>query len=84
MEPALSTPEHSDTPQPKRRRFQYSLRTLLLFMLLVSIGLSWFTVKMQQASRQREAVEAIRELSGWVGYDTGIRAPKWVRDLFGR
>ena len=52
-------------------------------MLLVSIGLSLFTVKMQQASRQREAVSSIRELLGWVGYDTGIRAPKWVRDLLG-
>ena len=33
-----------------RRRFQYSLRTLLLLMLLVSIGMSWVAVRMQRVS----------------------------------
>ena len=29
------------TPKPKRRWFQYSLRTLLVLMLLVGVGMSW-------------------------------------------
>jgi hypothetical protein len=46
----------TDTTRPKRRWFQYSLRTLLVFMVLASIPMSWLAVKMQQARRQREAL----------------------------
>ena len=81
-------------PKPKRRWFQYSLRTLLLFMLLVSIGMSWVAVKMQQARRQKEAVEAIEKVGGGVIYDyqvtsatyipaTRPRGPAWIRSLLG-
>ena len=57
------------TPEPKRRWYQYRLRTLLVFVLLVSIGLSWFAVKLNQARKQREAVEAITKLGGYVRED---------------
>ncbi len=69
-----------------RWRFQYSLRSLLLVMLLASIGMSWFAVKMQRASRQREAVEAIKELGGSVNYDWDYSdppVPACVRNVFG-
>jgi hypothetical protein len=49
------------TPRPKRRRrrfLQFTVRSLLVFVLLVSIGMSWFAVKLARARRQREAVEA--------------------------
>ena len=52
------------TPPPKRRTrrlLQFSLRSLLVFVLLVSIGMSWLGVKLERARKQREAVEAIRE-----------------------
>jgi hypothetical protein len=52
-------------PKPRTRRFlQFSLRTLLIFVLLVSIGMSWFAVKLERARRQREAVEVIRTGGG--------------------
>jgi len=82
-------------PRPKRHWFQYSLRTLLLLMLLASIGMSWLAVKMQQARRQREAVEAIQKLGGQVWYDyevqqsgnplpgAGPPGPAWLRNLLG-
>ena len=82
-------------PQPRRRWFQYSLRTLLLFMLLVSIGMSWVAVRIQRARRQREAVEAIQKLGGLVRYDyqvqqsgnplpgAGPPGPAWLRNLLG-
>jgi len=54
----------ADKPRARRRWYQYSLRTLLLVMLLASVGISWFAVKMQRARKQREAVEAIRGLGG--------------------
>ncbi len=35
-----------------------------MFVLLVSIGMSWLGVKLERARRQREAVEAIERLGG--------------------
>lgn len=51
---------------------QFSLRTSLLVVLLASAGMSWLVVKVQQAGRQRQAVEAIRALGGFVTYDYAI------------
>ena len=59
----------TESSKPRRRWFQYSLRTLLLLMLLVSIGMSWVAVRMQRARRQREAVKGIERLGGGVMYD---------------
>ncbi len=47
-----------------RRRFQYNLWALLVFVLICAIPCSWFVVKMQQARKQREAVEAIVNADG--------------------
>jgi hypothetical protein len=52
--------------KPKLRWFQFSLRTLLVFVTLCAIPCSWLAVKMQQAKRQREAVVAIEKLGGFV------------------
>ena len=60
------------TPRPKRRtrRFlQFSLRALLVFVLLVSVGMSWLAVKLEKARRQKEAVEALVKLGGTAVYD---------------
>jgi hypothetical protein len=57
------------TPKPKRRWFQYSLGTLLLLVLLASIGMSWVGA----ALRERAAAERIAELGGvadWGYYPT--------------
>jgi hypothetical protein len=60
--------------RPRRRWFQYKLRTLLIAMTLASVGMSWFVARMQRAKRQREAVEAILS-NGWcdVVYDNDSR-----------
>jgi hypothetical protein len=88
----------TDTPKHKLRWFQFSLRSLLLFVLLVSVGMSWFAVKMQQAKRQKEAVAAIERLGGEVFYDYQYRVldvhtifvteaqppgPEWLQRLLG-
>jgi hypothetical protein len=64
-------------------------------MVLASIGLSWFAVKMQKARRQREAIAAIEAAGGRVLYDYEIDAsrhripnaqpkgPAWLRRLLG-
>ena len=42
-----------------RRRFQFGVRSLLVFLTAVSVPLGWFGWEMQKAKRQREAVEAV-------------------------
>jgi hypothetical protein len=72
----------------KRRWFQCIRVALLVFMLLASTG-TWFTVRVQRAKRQEDAVEAIRGFWGFVAYDyeqvpgSAPPGPDWMRRLFG-
>lgn len=82
-----------DTAQPARRRFRYSLRTLLLIMVAVCVVMGWFTARMKEARRQQAAVATIVSLSGLVIYDdqpddlaaapTPSPVPAWLRNLLG-
>ena len=78
----------------RRFRFQYSLRTLLLFVTLASVFMAWFGAKFRTACQQRDAAAAVRALGGFVVYDYEERAtrsgtpeidpgPAWVRKLLG-
>jgi Leucine Rich Repeat (LRR) protein len=73
------------TEKQERRPFQFSLRSLLVFVLLVSIGMSWLGVKIGRARKQREAVEAIEKAGGSAGYEdfTNTSVPNWARAVFG-
>jgi hypothetical protein len=71
------------------RWHQYSLRGLLLLMLLASIGMIPVAIGMQRANKQREAAEAIQKLGGSVTYDglmvTGEPpGPAWLHALLGK
>jgi hypothetical protein len=71
---------------PRRRRFRFSLRTLLMVVVLLSVPMGWFALKMRQAERQRQAVEAIQKAGGYVAYDyefygSGPPGPAWLRRL---
>jgi hypothetical protein len=78
-----------------RWRFQFSIRSLLVLVVVVAVPFSWLAVKMRQASRQREAVQEVVKLGGWVWYDwegdvsgeplQDPNAPcsKWLRELLG-
>jgi internalin A len=71
------------TPPPKRRRwFQFRLRTLLIALLVLSLPLSWFAVELQRVRRQRQAVEAIKQLGGFVDEREKTSVPKWIRESF--
>lgn len=61
-----------------RWRFQYGLCTLLLAMLLTSVGMSWLVVEMERARRQREVLDEIAKLGGKVFYDNIVRSSKLV------
>jgi hypothetical protein len=89
------TSDQPSNPKPFRHWYQYSLRTLMIVVTLFAVACSWFAVKMKQARRQREAVEAILKSGGTVAYDyecdksgkvmpsTEPFAPIWLRNLLG-
>jgi hypothetical protein len=82
-----------------RRRCQFSVRTLLIVVTLFAAACSWFAVNMQNAKRQREAVDTVLKWRDSVGiknigvsYDwqTGSSAgrreppiPSWLRNALG-
>jgi len=78
-----------------RLRFQFSLRSLVVLVVAVAVPLGWFGVKLREAERQRRAVEAIREMGGYVVYhddawgevrpksNRNLSTPTWLRRLVG-
>ena len=72
------------TEPPKRRWFQFRLRTLLVAILVLSVPLSWFAWRMEKARRQREVVEAISRLGGNVEFDLDMETPYWLLRLLGQ
>ena len=51
----------------KRRRFQFSLRTLLLFVLVWSVGFSWLGTRLHRAEKNREAEAEIQRVAFEIG-----------------
>jgi hypothetical protein len=70
--------------EKRRRWLQFSLRTLLIAVLILSLPLSWFAGKMQRARRQARTVQAIRR-EGSVSYEWEAhhRERPWMCRLFG-
>ncbi len=78
--------------KPKRRFLRFSLRALLVFMLVVCVTLGW---KVEKARKQREAVAWVQECGEHVFYDYELDdarkrvpnpqppGPKWLRELLG-
>ncbi len=68
------------TAPPKRRKWlQFRLRTLLIAILVLSLPLSWFAVRLKRARRQRQAVQMIEQLGGFVDEREQPSVPKWIR-----
>jgi hypothetical protein len=65
----METGTPTAAPKHKLRWYQYSLRTLLIVVTLFAFACSWLAVKIKQASRQKEAVDALLKLGGSVQYD---------------
>lgn len=73
-----------NVPPPKRHWYQFSLRTLLVVVLLVSVGMSWLTVRMQRVRKQREVINAVWELGGWVYGEAAEPSDQtWLRESLG-
>ena len=54
------------TDKPKRRWYQYSLRTLFVLMTLFAVACSWYAVEMQKAARRQMAMARIEKVAGKV------------------
>jgi hypothetical protein len=62
--------QSSSTTSGRRRRwYQFSLRTLIIVMMLISILLGTFAIRLERARRQTAAVATIRKHGGHVVYD---------------
>ena len=70
------------TPKPKRRWFQYSVRTLLVLVTVAAVPCSWVAVKTQQARRERAIAPAIERIGGTAVWATPS-GPAWLRKLLG-
>src|SRR3954462_10794348 len=77
-EPAVSE-------RPKRRWYQFSLKTLLVVLTLLCIGPgSYVGFEQNKARKQKAAVKAIERISGFVQYDKSMAVrPAAVRQVLG-
>ena len=70
-------------PRPTRRWFQFSLRTLLVFVTLSAIPCSWLAVKLREVKREEAAAAAIEKVGGRVDWDENAAGPAWLRGVLG-
>jgi Leucine-rich repeat (LRR) protein len=82
-------PPKAEVPKRKLFRFQFSLRSLLIFMLVCAIACAWVTRRMERKRKEREVVEAIIKSGGDAEYDYRMRnavppGPDWLRKLLGK
>ena len=88
----------NSTTEPNRSWVRYSLRSLLLAVLAISIGFAWLGHRISVARQQRAVVAAIHEAGGAVIYDWEYcdsasdvierlgrepPVPKWVTECLG-
>ena len=66
-------------PKPRRRWFQFSLRTLLIAVTLVAGLLAAWRAYTEPYRRQRETMKLIEELGGMYTAEPGGRKPSFYR-----
>lgn len=75
------TPNHADPPKPRRRWFQFRLRTLLIVVAICALFAGWFRHKLEQSRLQAIAVKALEAAGrGQVSivYDDEPPGPYWT------
>jgi hypothetical protein len=65
----------------KRRWFRFSLKTLLLFVLLSAVFAAFWRAWLAPYHEQRRVMRLIESLGG--RYESEARAPAWLRRVFG-
>ncbi len=72
----------TDSPKPKRRWFQFSLRTLLLLTAASAVLLGLWTIYVAPYRAQSRAAAALRELGAELTVEPAD-GPAWLRKLVG-
>jgi hypothetical protein len=81
----------SATTEPKRAKFRFSIRVMMLVVLIIAVWLGW---RVSIARKQRAVVAAVEQAGGWVHYDYEFVsdvltpgqnpwAPFWLRKILG-
>src|SRR5438309_753827 len=90
-----SEPPKAVPAKRKRRWFQFSLRSLLIFTVICAVGSTWLGKRIERKRIERQVVDAIVKLGGGVHYDCGFDpsgrliqdseppGPWWLRQLLG-
>lgn len=84
----MTTP-HSTTTSPatpRRRWFQYSLRTLMVAMAVVGVGFAWLALQVKLALDQRGAVKSLEAAGAVVKFGEPrlwLARSEWLRSLLG-
>ena len=77
----------TESPKPRRRWYQFSLWTLLVFVTVMGAGFGWLGIKVQRLRNEQRAVEKFETMGGGVGLgpEREMRpvTERWVRKLFG-
>jgi hypothetical protein len=90
----VSVDDQAAVRSPRRKRWaRFSLRTFLVAVTLIAVGLGWF---FSSVENERRAAEAIRAAGGTIVYDWQIRppdaepdfkpqppGPEWLRNRIG-
>jgi hypothetical protein len=92
----MAAPHSPNPPHRKLRWYQFSMKTLMLFVLMASFLMSWVAVKARRIREQRAAVAMVRAMGGAILYDYQLRdydddkgpppppGPAWLRELLGQ
>ncbi|MFO0882766.1 MAG: hypothetical protein U0894_01020 [Pirellulales bacterium] len=69
MKPVAQVESANKSAPPRRRWFQFSLRTLLLAMLVFGCGLGWLANKRMKSQRAWEPIRAIHGKIAWLEFE---------------
>ena len=89
--------EQDEPNKPRQRWFQFSLRTLMLFVVVASHAFAWLGVMVQRARDHRQANAEVRRVAAEIGSKGGMVRldvhygstdsrrvrPTWLENLFG-
>ena len=65
------------TEKPRRRWFQFRLRTLLVFMTLCAIPFAWVASELAQRRRENAVIAWVEKMGGTVEFEDDQEASGW-------